>query len=318
MAAIDFPSNPSPGQNWPSPAVPGQPVYTWDGEKWVQLGATAITPSDALPLMDATPALAGTAVTYARGDHVHPSFFATALPLANAITAVVGTALKYAREDHVHPAAVTRFQLFTASGTYTPNANLVSAIVEVQAGGGAGGAVTGATGYTFIGGGGGGGGYCRRYLTAAEIGVSQAITIGAGGAGAAGGAGGTGGNSSFGALCVANGGGGGSLVSTPALPFGGAAGTAGIGNFGFNGSPGRTGMYFQGVTLACNAGNGGNSFFGQGGAGPIPWSNSFVAGMAGSGYGGGGSGGGAQNVGAGAIGAAGAPGCVLITEFCRQ
>jgi len=35
MAALNFPSSPSVGQTYPSPAVSGQPVYTWDGEKWV-------------------------------------------------------------------------------------------------------------------------------------------------------------------------------------------------------------------------------------------------------------------------------------------
>jgi len=34
MAALDFPSSPSLGQIHPSPAVSGQPQYTWDGEKW--------------------------------------------------------------------------------------------------------------------------------------------------------------------------------------------------------------------------------------------------------------------------------------------
>jgi len=34
MAILDFPSSPSIGQTYPSPAVSGQPQYTYDGEKW--------------------------------------------------------------------------------------------------------------------------------------------------------------------------------------------------------------------------------------------------------------------------------------------
>jgi hypothetical protein len=33
--AFDFPNSPTVGQKYPSPAVPNQPTYTWDGEKWV-------------------------------------------------------------------------------------------------------------------------------------------------------------------------------------------------------------------------------------------------------------------------------------------
>jgi hypothetical protein len=39
MAALDFPSSPTVGQIFPSPAVVGVPVYRWDGEKWTTQGA---------------------------------------------------------------------------------------------------------------------------------------------------------------------------------------------------------------------------------------------------------------------------------------
>jgi hypothetical protein len=40
--AINFPNAPTVGQLWPSPAVAGQPVYQWDGQKWiVQAGGTS-------------------------------------------------------------------------------------------------------------------------------------------------------------------------------------------------------------------------------------------------------------------------------------
>src|SRR5215468_8638562 len=77
-------------------------------------------------------------------------------------------------------------QVFTASGTYVPSANLVSAVVEcVGGGGGGGGTPSETTGYVGAGGGGGSGSYSRKYLTAAQIGASQTITIGAGGNGGA-------------------------------------------------------------------------------------------------------------------------------------
>jgi hypothetical protein len=32
--AFDFPAAPVIGETWPNPPVVGQPVYTWDGQKW--------------------------------------------------------------------------------------------------------------------------------------------------------------------------------------------------------------------------------------------------------------------------------------------
>ena len=73
---INFPASPALNQKWPQPAVAGIPVYTWDGEKWTTVGgsiAAYAPPADAVPLMDATPGLVGTATEYAREDHVHPT-----------------------------------------------------------------------------------------------------------------------------------------------------------------------------------------------------------------------------------------------------
>jgi hypothetical protein len=36
---MNFPNTPTVGQQWPSPPVPGQPVYRWDGTVWGSLGA---------------------------------------------------------------------------------------------------------------------------------------------------------------------------------------------------------------------------------------------------------------------------------------
>ena len=78
-------------------------------------------------------------------------------------------------------ATAPNIKVFTASGTYTPSANLIGAIIECVGGGGAGAGITGASGYVAGAGGGGSGGYSRVFKTAAQIGASQLITIGAGG-----------------------------------------------------------------------------------------------------------------------------------------
>ena len=41
--AIDFPNSPTVGQVYPSPAVPGTPIYQWDGNKWVMLLSGGVT-----------------------------------------------------------------------------------------------------------------------------------------------------------------------------------------------------------------------------------------------------------------------------------
>ena len=78
MAVLDFPASPAIGDKYPTPAVAGQPQYTWDGEKWTTVGAqvTTAAPASALPLMDAATAVVGTATKYAREDHVHPKIAA--------------------------------------------------------------------------------------------------------------------------------------------------------------------------------------------------------------------------------------------------
>lgn len=100
-------------------------------------------------------------------------------------------------------------QVFTASGTYTPTAGMTKAIVEVQgAGGGSGGAPATSAGQFSGSSGASSGTYAKCLLTAAQIGASQAVTVGAAGtAGATGfSTGGTGGTSSLGSLIVCTGG----------------------------------------------------------------------------------------------------------------
>jgi hypothetical protein len=126
-------------------------------------------------------------------------------------------------------------QSFTTTGTYTPTTGALSALVVcVGAGGGGGGTgiiATGAVG----GGGGGSGGYSQHFISGTL--ATQTVTIGAGGTAGpgafdAGGNGGNGAATSFGALCIANGGSGGPGASATAYTIvnGGAGATAGTGN----------------------------------------------------------------------------------------
>lgn len=102
-------------------------------------------------------------------------------------------------------------QTFSVPGTstYTPTAGMAMALVYVQAGGGGSGGVDAASSSQFsISGGASSGAMAVSLLTAANIGSSQSVTVGAGGTpGPAGNsAGGSGGNSSLGSLMSAQGG----------------------------------------------------------------------------------------------------------------
>jgi hypothetical protein len=138
---------------------------------------------------------------------------------------------------------VIKKQVFAASGTYTPSANMLHCIIECVGGGGGGGGSAGTSGSIYGGGGGGSGAYSRLLATAATIGASQTVTIGAAGTGGATGAnnGTAGGDTSVGTLCIGKGGafgGGGSSASSGIGGLGGVAGTGDIaaaGNSAFNG-----------------------------------------------------------------------------------
>ena len=178
-------------------------------------------------------------------------------------------------------------QVFTAGGTYTRPTGLVYALVYIKAGGASGASST--TGGFGASGGEGEEGW--GLFTAATIGSSQTVTIGAGGAAvtnntsADGNAGGT---TSFGALITAGGSPGGTRGT-----YGGAPGTGGSGGTGgiyhMRGEPGIAGSDTGGTTASYNAGGG------KGGG-------TFAA-AAGANTGGGGGGGGqGNNSGAGGSG----------------
>ena len=208
-------------------------------------------------------------------------------------------------------------QVFTSTGTYTPTSGMKYCDIEVVGGGGGGGGTQSAAGgFIAAGGGGGGGGYARGRFTAATIGTSQSVTIGAAGLASTAGnnPGGTGGTTSVGSLISATGGVGGSgSIDNAFFAFGpgGAGGAGSNGDFQTTGTPGHPGIscLSPGNSQAVASGNGGSSFFGGGANGVIN-----AAGNTANSYGGGGSGAGSENSGA-LSGGAGFKGVVIVTEY---
>jgi hypothetical protein len=137
---------------------------------------------------------------------------------------------------HATPFASVKPTVRTTTGTFTRDAKCIGARVRIVAGGGSGGgARITVAGEGSEAGGGGGGESAEGYFTAAQIGSSQTVTIGAGGTAAAG-DGVAGGTTSFGALLTAIGG------------SGGAQGVGGSGNVtsaGGDGGSGGTGGYLH-------------------------------------------------------------------------
>jgi hypothetical protein len=230
-------------------------------------------------------------------------------------------------------------QVFTSSGTYTPTAGMKFCLaIGTGAGGGSGGAdaTSAATpGDAAAAGGGGAGGTCIELFNAATIGASQVVTIGAGGAAGAntGGNGGVGGNTTLGALFTANGGqqgnGTGTVTTNANRATGGLGGTPTGGLLNIDGGDGDDGFAVTSddVTAANEfilgrAGRGGGSFWGAGAKGQTVCSpGNFAAvasnaGIAGRAFGSGASGALCFNTTTGVAGALGAPGVLVVLEFC--
>lgn len=213
-------------------------------------------------------------------------------------------------------------RVFTSSGTYTPTTGMLYCVAECVGGGGGGGgaAATGAN-EAAAGGGGGAGGYSSAVISAATIGASQAVTIGAAGTSATAGnnSGGTGGTSSLGALLTANGGtGGGGSNSTLTITYA-QAGQGGIssgpgGSILINGEFGESGLSF-GTNFLAKSGAGANSKFGVGAVSGISQAGISFNGQNAIGNGSGGSGGISLNNSAAAAGGSGGAGIVVITEY---
>lgn len=213
------------------------------------------------------------------------------------------------------PAGLVAIQTFTTSGTYTPTSGMIQCVIEMVGGGGGGG------GSLAIGAGGGGGGeYAKGLFSAATIGASQTVTIGAGGSGASGPTsnGTNGGTTSVGSLITAIGGSfGASNNNANYFSLGGIGGSGGSGgNFRTSGGPGAVGTFTSngGANDVSVGGQGGASFLGFGGISPgLTSSAGSVPGNAALGYGGGGSGGASRTT--NTTGGNGFAGYVIITEY---
>jgi hypothetical protein len=210
-------------------------------------------------------------------------------------------------------------QTFATNNVYIPTASMAFCVIECTGGGGGGGgSTTPLSGQISCCGGGGSGGYSKVVASAAMIGASQVVTIGAGGtAGAAGGgSGGNGGTTSVGSICVSTGGQGASgSASLGAVAWtysnGGNAGsgtstTSGAINvFGQAGLPG----FGSGTAGIAIGGAGGNAFY-YGGP-PYTANSTGLNGTRGAG-----GGGGSSNTGtAGQAGGPGGSGIIYITEY---
>lgn len=200
--------------------------------------------------------------------------------------------------------------LFGTSGTYTKPSDLLFARVLVIGGGGGGGCPAAASSTFRAGGGGGGGGYAESWLMASAIGISETVTVGAGGAGGFNGqTGGNGGTSSFGSLVVASGGIGGNFAIADSNPANGNGGGGGsTGQIMLNGTDGSHGMALSTYVVG---GDGGASPFGGGGQGAF---GIGTAGQNGKNYGGG-AGGGASSSGTPVTGGTGGGGAVIVFEY---
>lgn len=213
---------------------------------------------------------------------------------------------------------IVSIQTFTSSGTYTPTAGMVYAQVEgVGSGGGGGGAASTTVSQFAQAGGGGSGEYAMGIFSAATIGASQAVTIGAAGAGGVAGnnVGSTGGACSFGALLSMNGGIGGSGSAAAAS---GVSNNGGIGGTGGTGGTVRFPGSFGGSGYASPSDQLASGGFGAGGrySGGVPQNGSSgAAGSTSTGFGGGGSGASNKSTNVARAGGNGTPGIIIVTEY---
>jgi hypothetical protein len=301
------------------------------GEGTSSIVAVAPNSTSGLPLISqgsSTNPAYGTAVV--AGGGTGDTSFTTYMPitggttttgaLQSVATGTAGYALTYVSSSALptwQPVVSSiNVQTFTNSGTYTPTTGMVYCQVQlVGGGGGGGGGATTAASQVSIGSGGGAGEYASGVFSAASIGASSTVTIGAAGTTTSGSGGGAGGTTSLGSTIISAAGGAGGATS--------AAGTAGQVQGATGGTGGTGGAYrFQG-----QYGFDGDGFFGSfvftgtGGSGPLGSGGrgrslgGGGAGVSAVGYGTGGSGGASYNGSGAAAGGVGTPGIVIITEY---
>jgi hypothetical protein len=216
---------------------------------------------------------------------------------------------------------VQPFTAGTGTYTYTPTSGMLHAVMECVGNGGGAGGAAGSLSTTFAGGGGGSGSYSRKTVTAAQVGATATIVIGAiGNGGATGGNNGSsGGNITITSaasvlLLQANGGSGGLFGSVAQSGQGGAGGATGTGDIIGQGNPGMPGIYSGSSSVLLPSGNGASSAWGGGALG-VQIANGSTSGNNGNNYGGGGSGGETQNTTSTAAGGNGSSGACFITDF---
>jgi hypothetical protein len=218
-------------------------------------------------------------------------------------------------------------QVFTASGTYTPTTGTLYSTLRCWGAGAGGGGVTnsGAT-TSFAAAGGGAGSPAEDTLSAAAIGASLTVTIGAAGTAGAntGAAGGNGGDSCFttstcvsGQKVAGKGGTGGSGATGTGVSVGGAGGVAGTGGVVGTGQRGSNG-YGSTNTAAIPSffSGGGTSALGGGPQGSMIAQQ--TVGVDGTGRGSGGGGAVSWAAAGAAIGGAGTAGECVATDFVNQ
>lgn len=262
----------------------------WDGAAWGDL-TDDVTPGD--------------------GTVTEAKFDSTGASAGDVLTADGSGGATYEPPEPGGINTITRI-VITSTSTYNPSSGLQYADVEICGGGGSGGGIN-----NGVGGGGGGGGYTKKRFTAAEIGSSQSVTIGAGGTATTGADGNSGGTTTFGSLLTATGGGGGkqSVGSALSIGEGGDKGSGSGGDINATGSAGTPGIQVGSSPSTANkqacSGNGGSSFFGGGGRGRSDV-NTDTSGQSASSPGAGGAG--AHNPIPRASGA-GAAGICIVTEY---
>lgn len=217
---------------------------------------------------------------------------------------------------------LTAVRVYTADDTWSKPSGLHHVIVELVAGGGGGGGVSSALSQAAAAMSGGGGEYAKKFLLAADLAATVAVTVGAGGAGGAAGAnnGSNGGVSSFGAHVSVNGGvGGDANPSTASLPTtgstgGGIGGTGGTGgDIHIPGGSGISGVKWTASNVVSSIG-GASHLSGQ--ARSAENSLADENGITGAQYGGGGTGARSSNIATNYAGGAGAAGVVIVYEYC--
>jgi hypothetical protein len=213
-------------------------------------------------------------------------------------------------------------QTFTAPGTYQPSPGLVSLVVECIGGGGGGGQCgtpSGDANVIVTGAGGGSGGYSRKALAGSLVLGGVAVTVAGSAAAQL-----TGTPTSFGAFCVANGGGGGQGNSGTSPDYGqaGIEANPGIGDVAFPGACGENGTLdvvaaSPLAAISAQGGRGGCIFGGTSSVVVAP-ANAANGVPGASNTGAGGSGAAINQLGTLTVynGGAGGSGLCIVTEYC--